>query len=169
MSGSPSRPPFRPGELDEILYEHLAYEKAVFDVTRAAYAATGHPLALECLLLHSRNLRDFLFGIDAGFRNKAVTANDYVSIPCPKLTDAPYQVLSATRKALNAQLSHLSRDRTVAEQRRNIDKEALAIATAIETAWSSFLASLSPTEQQARLVSAVSAKVASIPTVRWAE
>lgn len=79
MAESRKRPPFQSGELQDLL-QHVAYESLMFEYTRAAWQACRQRHVLEALLLHSRNLRDFLFATinDARYVDKLLIATDYV-------------------------------------------------------------------------------------------
>lgn len=148
LVGRPTtRPPFRPGELEELL-RHLAYERLMFEHSRTCWNATADRSTLEALLLHARNLRDFLFdrleeyGRDI---DKAVIASDYAPGWNADKGNRAYQVLWNTDQAINAQLAHLSRRRADPKAQRKLDEDAENIAAAVERAWSSFAQALSAT------------------------
>lgn len=146
--GAPmTRPPFNPGELEQLL-QHLAYERLMFEHSLARWNATCDRATLEAFLLHARNLRDFLFdtveehGRDA---EKVVIATDYVPDWSSDKGNHAYQVLWNTKQAMNAQLAHLSRRRADPEVQRKLDVEADNIAAAVDKAWGLFVEALGET------------------------
>ena len=142
----------RPLELDELeqLLGHLAYEWLMLEYTRYEWKVCRQRYVLEALLLHCRNLRDFLFGsieLSDVHVDKALFAADYAPSWCADKGHHRYQVLWDTKKAINAQLAHLSRDRLDPEVRRPLDEQAGQIARAVVTAWLSFRRALDDVPQ----------------------
>ena len=140
MNASRQRRPFEPDELEQLL-DHLAYEWLMLEYTRKEWKVCRQRYMLEALLLHCRNLRDFLFGsIEPSGRHadRALIATDYAPSWCANKGDRKYQVLWDTQEAINAQLAHLSRNRLDPDVRRPLDEQAGQIALAVVTAWRSF-------------------------------
>jgi hypothetical protein len=160
LATSHRRPDYKPGEREELL-NHLAYEWLMFDHMRATWRVCRQRHVLEALLLHSRNLRDFLFGrIEQYGRHadKAVLAADYVDRWSADKGDHRYKVLWDTDQAINAQLAHLSRRRVDPPAQRPLDREAEMIAEALATAWDSFRDALTGTHWSKALDSAIEEK-----------
>ena len=142
MVGLPrERKEFEPGELDALL-SHLAYEWLMFGAMRNLWKQTQQPHILECLLLHARALREFLFdtqeGYPARYLDNALFATDYVPDWVAEKGKHTYQVLWDTKEAIDAQLSHLSRGRSRSEATETLDEGAIEIADALDLAWQSF-------------------------------
>ena len=149
MNTSKERRSFEPDELKRLL-DHLAYEWLMLEYTRFEWKVGRQRHMLEALLLHCRNLRDFLFGSiepsDAR-ADKALIAIDYAPNWRAEKGHQRYKVLWATRKAINAQLAHLSRDRLDPDVQQPLDKQAGQIALAVVTAWRSFSRALDDVPQ----------------------
>ena len=83
----------------------------MFELALAAWQVRRQRHALEALLLHSRNLRDFLFGSmeeHARGADNFFLAEDLIPGWNPDKGNDNYKVLWRTQEAINAQLSHLS-------------------------------------------------------------
>jgi len=156
----PSRPPFKHGELEELL-RHLAYEQLMFDHCHTEWKKGRERVVLESLLLHARNLRDFLFGrIEEYGRDadKAVIATDYTPSWDAGKGNHAYQVLWDTDQAINAQVAHISRRRAEPHAQRKLDYDAESIAAAVAKAWASFRAALNSTPWGHQFDDAIAAK-----------
>lgn len=158
------RPAFQPGELAQLL-RHLAYEHLMFEHCRLKWGNDRQRETLEALLLHARNLRDFLFdrieeyGRDA---DKAVLATDYAPKWNSDKGHHAYQILWNTDHAINAQLAHLSRQRVEPQAQRKLDEEAERIATAVGRAWDQFRDALASTPWAIELDTAIAEKRAEL-------
>ena len=84
VNTSKERRPFEPAELEKLL-GHLAYEWLMLEYTRYEWKVCRQRYVLEALLLHCRNLRDFLFGsieLSDVHVDKALFAADYAPSWC---------------------------------------------------------------------------------------
>jgi len=143
----------------------LAYDFLMFGYARAEWSKGRQRYILEALLLHARNLRDFLFGrIEEYGRDadKAVIALDYAPAWNPDKGNHNYPVLWDTDQAINAQLAHLSRRRADPEAQRKLDEDAESIAAAVDRAWSLFRQALLSTAWPAELDAAIAEKRAEL-------
>ncbi|MCH7875798.1 MAG: hypothetical protein IH965_10925 [Gemmatimonadetes bacterium] len=137
-------PPFESRELEELL-THLAYEWLMLEHTSAEWQRTRDRVVLESLLLHIRNLRDFLFdqpSPSTPHGDKAVWAGHYLPAWASQKGSHHYAILWQMEAAINAQLSHLSRKRVDPSGTAALDENATALADAIRHAWGRFRSAL---------------------------
>ncbi len=130
----------------------------MFGHCRAEWSKGRDRVILESLLLHARNLRDFLFGrIEEYGRDadKAVVATDYTPKWNADKGNHAYQILWDTDGAINAQLAHLSRRRSDPDAQRKLDIDAEKIAAAVDKAWGAFHGALNSTPWGAHFDAAV--------------
>ncbi len=147
------------------LLRHLAYEYLMFEHCRTEWERDRQRPILEALLLHARNLRDFLFGrLDEYGRDsdKAVIATDYAPMWNSDKGNHAYQVLWNTDQAINAQLAHLSRRRANPQAQKRLDNEVGKVASAVERAWGLFCDALTPTPWATELDAAIAEKRAEL-------
>ena len=154
-----TRPPFLPGELDQLL-THVAYEMVMLEHCRMQLG-TGDVLAFEGILLHGRNIREVLFSTveeHGRYADNALVASDYAPHWTPNKGDHRYAVIWKTDAAADAQLAHLSRRRADKKTQCDLTGAAADIAAALELACASFRQALGMTPWGPMLDAAIAAE-----------
>lgn len=147
------------GELDDLL-EHLAFEVAALESAADLFLKHGYWVFLDTFLVHARLLRDFLWARrNPRYRMTEVLAEHY-SADWAALRPPLPVILKATRKAINAQLAHISRDRVRVGKTRDLGADIVPLRDAVRVGWRSFLATLGAHSRAAQLRAAVAQKCA---------
>jgi len=155
-----STPP-QPKELDALV-DHLAFEVAALESAADLFGKHGYWVFLDTSLLHARLLRDFLWGNpSARFARTEVLAEHY-SKTWPSVRPSLPPVLKLTRKAINAQLAHISRDRVRPKKVRDLGADLPNIRDEIRAGWKAFINNLGADPRANALCAAVSQNCAAL-------
>ncbi len=135
--------PPTPKELDKLV-DHLAFEYAALESTADQFLKTNYWVFLETFLLHSRLLRDFLWANPNPLYAKTEVLAEHYSSTWPQVRSKCPPTLTATRKAMNAQLAHISRRRVQPSAVQDLAARVSPIRDEIRSGWKAFLGHLGP-------------------------
>lgn len=155
--GAPIPP--TPNELDELV-EHLGFEVAALEKSADLFLKHNYWVFLDAFLLHARLLRGFLWAEpDRRYIAIEVLAEHYC-LNWPKVRPPLPMKLSQTKKAINAQLAHISRNRVRAPKVRDLGADLIPIRYSIRSGWNDFLNALGCDRRATALRTAVIEKCA---------
>ena len=133
--------PPSPHELDKLV-DHIAFEFGALESAADQFLKTNYWVFLETFLLHSRLLRDFLWGKPNPLYAKTEVLAQHYSAAWPRVRSAMPPTLAATRKAINAQLAHISRRRLQPSAAQDLGAKVRPIRDEIRAGWRDFLGHL---------------------------
>ena len=128
-------------ELDDLV-DHLAFEVAALESAADLYLRHKYWVFLDAFLLHARLLRDFLWAApNLRYAKTEVLAEHYSTIWAGTRPPLP-ATLRATKRVINAQLAHISRDRVRRGKVRDLGADLVAIRGELRSGWQAFMKSL---------------------------
>ncbi len=141
-------------ELDDLI-DHLAFEVAAVESAADSFLQHNYWVFLDTFLLHARLLSDFLWAApNARFARTEVLAEHY-SPTWPSARPSLPSTLKATRKAINVQLAHVSRNRVRPKTVRDLAADLVPIRDELRAGWKAFIKQLGADPRAAIFQSAV--------------
>ncbi len=155
-----STPP-DPTELDDLI-DHLAFEVAAVESAADLYLRHSYWVFLDTFLLHARLLRDFLWGSPNIRYAKTEVLAEHYSKSWPSTRPSMPATLRATKKAINAQLAHISRARVRPKKVRDLGVDLVSIRDDIRAGWKAFVNNLGADPRATNFRTAVAQKCAAL-------